>query len=239
MKGVFIKKGMTVAIKPGDFKFTVDEKGAVKAEVVLSLHYDVMPTWIKLAIDHLESCKAWNQSRQDAWKGNDEEQKAGTLEKEFETSMQSIIAMAIAIDSFYGTVKSKINIPKELTDKWKENRTSRHIQIAETLRQGFKLNKEGLKILKQTLKEIFRFRDMAIHPKGDIEHPIKHPDLGIGVEWRFAYFSYTNAKLIVEEGLKRLRELLTKQGLKNKELEKYCLTTLTELDKLTTPPKIN
>ncbi|MCL6260471.1 hypothetical protein M3O96_15315 [Aquiflexum sp. TKW24L] len=232
MTGVFFRKGMTVAIKPEDFKFIVDEDGAVKAEVVLSLHFDVMPTWIKFAIEHLENCRLYNQRRQEAWKGNDEEQKAETLEKEFEASMQSIIAMAIAIDSFYGTVKSKINIPKELTEKWKENRTSRYIQIAETVRQGFKLDKEGYKILKQTLKEIFRFRDMAIHPKGDIEHPILHPDLGVGVEWRFVYFSYANSKVIVDEGLKRLHELLSKQGIKNKELEKYCLTTITELHKL-------
>lgn len=232
MAGVYITKGMRVGIKDDDLKITVDENGKFSIKLTPSVHFDVLPTWIKLAQDHLTNCTSWYNKRQESWKGGDEDLKRLTLENEFEASMQVVIAMAIAFDSFYGTVKGMVSLPKGLIEKWKTNRTARYIQISETLRRAFYLNKEETKRLKLTLKQIFHFRDMAIHPKGEIEHPIIHPDLGVGVEWRFVCFSFNNARLIVEDGLKRLVELLNKKGLKNKHLIEYCSLTLIQIENL-------
>lgn len=226
MGGIFISNGITPIIKPGDLVISLNEKGETEMKVILSLHYDICPAWLKLSVDHLEQAKEWSVKTRDAWKTSDNILKSQTLEKEFEHSMQAIIAIAIAYDSFYASIKSKIKIPVDLADKWKNNRTARHIQISETIRLGFKIKNEGTKILRQSIKEIFRFRDMAIHPKSDVGQAVTHPELGVGVEWRFAYFTFENAKLIVNEGLKRLREITRTKGHKNIQLETYCSTLL-------------
>ena len=162
----------------------------------------------------------------DAFQETDNDLKSETLEKEFEHSMQAIIAMAIAYDSFYATIKTKISLPDDLTEKWKKNRTSRHLQITETIRRGFRITNDSVKILKQAIKEILHFRDLAVHPTGNIEKPVMHPELSIGVEWRFATFTYINAKLLVNEGLKRMREITSAKTSHNPKLEKYCSTLL-------------
>jgi hypothetical protein len=221
MGGIFISKGITPVIKPGDLVISLNEKGELDMKVKMSMHFNICPTWLKLSIDHLEQAREWSLKRKDAWAQTDNNLKSETLEREFEHSMQAIIAMAIAYDSFYASIKSKIDIPKDLSEKWKINRTARHIQVTETIRLGFKIKNEGTKILKQSIKEIFRFRDMAVHPKSSIEQAITHPELGVGVEWRFAYFTYENAKLIINEGLKRFREITQIKVRRNTQLDAY------------------
>ena len=50
---------------------------------------------------------------------------------------------------------------------------------------------------------------------------ILHPELGIGVEWRFAYFRYQNALLIVKATVRLIAKLVTSGTPKNADLQKY------------------
>jgi hypothetical protein len=227
MTGIFISKGITPVIKAGDLIISMNEEGKSELNATLSLHYDTCPVWLKLSVGHLIQAKKWSHKRKEAFEGTDDNLKSEALEREFEHSMQSIISIGIAYDSFYATIKPKIKLDKDLTERWKHNRTSRHIQISETIRLGFKIGNAGTKILKQAISQIVKFRDLAIHPSGNIEQPVLHPELNIGVEWRFACFTYLNANMIVNEGLKRLRELLNIKGYNNNELETYCSGLLT------------
>jgi len=143
----------------------------------------------------------------DAWLGQNENLKAETLEREFESSMQAIMAAAIAVDAFYAAIKPKIQIPEDLREQWRQNRTPRYAQIAEVVRRGFSLPQNGAKNLRQNLKEIFRLRDLAVHPSGNIEAPIPHPELTVGVEWRFAWFRFDNAIAVVRATLDMLQQL--------------------------------
>jgi hypothetical protein len=52
----------------------------------------------------LEDSKVKQLERIEAWKGTNQKAKAAALEGEFETSMQAIMAAAIAIDAFYAVV---------------------------------------------------------------------------------------------------------------------------------------
>jgi hypothetical protein len=232
MKGFFISKGITPIIKSGDLVIEQNEAGKIDMKVVLSLQYDSCPTWLNLSVEHLKQTKNWSIKRNEAFDGINDEFKSETLQKEFEHSMQAIIAIAIAYDSFYATIKTKINLPEDLTEKWKQNRTSRSNQITETIRSGFKINKDGTKILKQAIKEIFHFRDLAVHPSGNVDKPVIHPELNIGMEWRFATFTYNSAKLIVNEGLKRIREIINIKTDQNIELGKYCSTLLISVNSI-------
>lgn len=226
MKGIFISRGITPIIKAGDLKITQKEDGTHDMNVTLSLKFDVCPIWLKISVDHLIQAKEWNQKCQKAFKNNNDKLKSETIENEFEHSMQAMISIAIAYDSFYASIKGIVNIDKKITDTWIENRTARHTQVSETIRRGFKIKNNGTKILVNSIKEIYKFRDLAIHPLSNIDKPVLREDLNVGVEWRFACFTYFNSKLIVNEGLKRLKELFSIKGYENEKLETYSSSML-------------
>ena len=230
MTRIFISRGITPIIKSGDLKITLNENGTDDMNVTLSLKFDVCPIWLKISVDHLIQAKEWNTKCVEVFKGNDNVLKSESIENEFEHSMQAIIAMAIAYDAFYASLKDKEIIFKNITDIWKKNRTARHKQVSETIRKGFKIKPNGAKILSQSVKEIYRFRDMAIHPLSNIEQAVMREDLGIGVEWRFACFTYLNSKLIVNEGLKRMKELVSSNAYTNEKLKIYCTSMLALID---------
>ena len=136
--------------------------------------------------------------------------------------MQAIMASAIAIDAFYGALRKKAEIPEMLVRRWRDKRTARYLQIAEVIRIAFGLRKRGVKALRQNLKEIYRLRDLAVHPSGDIKAPILHPELGVGVEWRFAFFRHHNAELVVGTTARMLAELVTSGKPRNQAVQQYA-----------------
>lgn len=197
MAGIFISRGMTVAIPAGGLAIGIGDDGSFTGNLTLHVRFDVCPTWVELSLRHLEEAKAKRADREAAWVGANENLKASTLEREFETSMQAIMSAAIAIDAFYSIMQTHVVLPPSLVDQWRTKRTSRYSQVTEVLRRAFHLKPKGAATLRQNLKEIYRLRDIAVHPSGKIEAPILHPELNVGVEWRFAYFRTQNAELVV------------------------------------------
>lgn len=188
---------MTVAVPAGGLTIGIGDDGNFTGNLTLHVRFDVCPTWTELSLRHLQEAKAKRADRETAWAGTNEEEKAITLEREFEASMQAIMAAAIAVDAFYSLMQTHVVIPPSLVERWRAKRTSRHSQVTEVLRRAFHLKPKGTAALRQNLKEIYRLRDLAVHPSGKIEAPILHPELNVGVEWRFAYFRAHNAELIV------------------------------------------
>lgn len=197
MTGVFISRGMKVVIPPGGFTFGFGGAPESESGVTLHVHFDVCPTWAELAIRHLAEANERRKARQKAWAGTDVGAKATTLEREFESSMQAIMASAIAIDAFYSVVQTLVKIPPETTAKWRSKRTARYAQVAEVLRHAFPMKPKSLSALRANLKAIYGLRDLAVHPSGKLEAPLLHPELDVGVEWRFAYFHAAAAEGIV------------------------------------------
>jgi hypothetical protein len=152
---------MTVAIPAGGLVLSLDEGGKAKASLTLHVHFDVCPTWGELALRHLEDAKNRQSARIAAWNGANEDSKGATLEREFEASMQSIMAAAIAVDAFYAVIQTKVTIPSALITKWRNKRTPRYAQITEVLRIAFTLKPKGTAVLRKNPKEIYRFRDLA------------------------------------------------------------------------------
>jgi hypothetical protein len=221
MSGVFISRGMIVAVPPGGLTLTVGDHGKVEANLILHVRFDVCPTWVELALRHLEDAKAKEALRVSAWSGKDEDQKAATLEREFEASMQAIMAASIAVDAFYAVIQTHVSLPRDIVAKWRKKRTARYSQITEVLRRGFRLKPKGVVALRQNLKEIYRLRDLAVHPSGKIQAPILHPELGVGVEWRFAYFRAHNAELVVNAATWILWDLVNGGKPEDQEIRKY------------------
>jgi hypothetical protein len=107
-------------------------------------------------------------------------EKARTLEREFESSMRAIMAAAIALDAFYAVLQPHVGPEPKLLEKWRKKRTARYSQVTEVVRRAFNLKRNGTKTLRKNLKQIYRLRDLAVHPPGNIQAAILHPELNIG-----------------------------------------------------------
>ncbi|MFO1431563.1 MAG: hypothetical protein U1F76_15700 [Candidatus Competibacteraceae bacterium] len=221
MAGIFISRGMTVAIPAGGLTIGIGDDGNFTGNLILHVRFDVCPTWVELSLRHLEEAKAKRVDREAAWVGTDENLKASTLEREFEASMQAIMSAAIAIDAFYSIMQTHVVVPPNIVDQWRTKRTSRYSQVTEVLRRAFHLKPKDTAALRQNLKEIYRLRDLAVHPSGKIEAPILHPELNVGVEWRFAYFRTQNAEQVVNAVTWILWDLAHKGEPKDSKIVEY------------------
>jgi hypothetical protein len=144
MVGVFISKGMTIGIPVGGLKIAIDNHGKITGPLTPHVRFDVGPTWIQLALRHLDDAKAKQDLRVAAWAGVDENQKSHSLEREFEASMQAIMAAAIAVDAFYSLIQTHVDLPPSIADKWRVKRTARYSQVTEVLKRAFHLKPTGV-----------------------------------------------------------------------------------------------
>lgn len=221
---------MTIAIP--HLSFGVTEQGEPRGEITFHVHFDVCPTWLEIAARHLNDAKLRHAERVTAWQHPDQDARATALEREFESSMQAVMAAAIAIDAFYAVIRKRIAVPDSLIATWREKRTPRYSQVAEVLRLAFGLNARMQQPLRQNIREIYKLRDLAAHPSGNIEAPIFHPELAVGVEWRFVYFRYQNAKLAVQSAVQMLAELVTSAPPANPQVQQYTETVRPKLQPL-------
>jgi hypothetical protein len=123
--------------------------------------------------------------------------------------LQAIVSCGIAVQAFGAAIQSKVQLPQSITDEWQKQGTPQYIQIAEVLRRAFDLDARNASGVRQCLGEILRFHDLAIDPSQKSGTAVFHPGLATAVEWRFAYFRYENALLIVRATLRLIWELLT------------------------------
>jgi hypothetical protein len=214
MSGVFVSRATPVVSPADDLVISIGENRKPTS-------FDVCPTWLELATRHLSDAQVAQVARVEAWKGADETSKAAALGWEFEASIQAIMASAIAVDAFCAVVQTKVHLPQSLVDEWRDNHTPRHIQLSEVLRRAFSLEPKSVSSLRQNLGEIFRFRDLAIDPSGKSDTPILHPELRVGVEWRFAYFRCENALRIVKATLRLIWDLVASDKPKDADVQKY------------------
>ena len=221
MSSVSTPRAVTDAIPTGGSVVAIGQDAEPASSANSHAHFDACPTWLELAVRHLSDAQVAQAARSETWKDADEYSRAGALEWEFEASLQAIMASGIALDAFYAVVQTRVDLPPSLIDEWRDKRTPRYIQIAEVLRRAFSLEQKNMSSLRQTLAEIFRFRDLAIDPSGKTDAQILHPELGVGVEWRFAYFRYQNALLIVKATLQLIAELVASGYPKDADLQKY------------------
>jgi hypothetical protein len=196
MPGIFISRFVTLTLSDLTISFGPEgSSGSSKALV----SYDVCPIWLEIAIEHLKEANEANSEMLKTWADPASDKKGETLENVFRHSMQAITAAAIAIDGFYAAVQKKIKIDPILVQKWKANKTARYSQVAETVRMAYQLKSNGSKAFRDTVKEIYKFRDQAVHPSAAMEEAVLHPDLDVGVERRFAVFRYDNVRSTARE----------------------------------------
>ena len=222
---------MSVSIP--SFSLRIRDDGEIEGDpITLHVRFDVCPSWIQIAKRHLDAAQAAKVSRGIAWQGTDESAKAQALEVEFEASMQAIMAAAIAWDAAYAVLREHVTIPPSTLEKWRKGRTARYTQVAEVVRRAFTLKPKGASMLRNNLKELYRYRDRAVHPSGKIEAPLLHPELNLGMEWRFVYFRATNAELAVMAAAAMLWGLAHNGKSKDPKISEYQKTLAFRLEEI-------
>jgi hypothetical protein len=106
------------------------------------------------------------------------------------------------------------------------------VRICETLIRAFKITHSGRTILRENLAEVFKFRDYAVHPPARFREPIMHPDLGVGVEWRFISFSASGAITSSRVALGIIKQCLHAPRTEHEELVKWSQGSLAKIDEM-------
>ncbi|WP_242101932.1 hypothetical protein [Lysobacter sp. M2-1] len=232
MPGIFISRGMTLRVPIGGMVIGTEEERFTIKSLTLHVRFDVCPTWMELALQHTDKSVEARKNREKVWKESDEDAKAAALEREFEFSMQAVMASAIALDAFYSILVQHVLIPPSMLKKWRTTRTSRYSQVTEVLRRAFNLKPQAVKAIRGNLKEIYRFRDLAVHPSGKIEAPTYHPELDVGVEWRFAFFRASNAEQVSNIATWIIWELSKNGSPKDHDVKEYVTNLNARLDQI-------
>jgi hypothetical protein len=212
MSGIFISKGMSITIPAGGLRLSPTGALDVNAQV----SFDVCPSWLEIALDHLKAAKICNAIGREAWQRDDNAAKGTALECEFKASMQAITAAAIAIESFYMALRARIKI------KNNKKNEPRYAQVSEACTVAFDLKAKETEVLRAQLKQVFEFRNKAVHPSSSPAEALLHPELKVGVEWRFIAFRFENALPLVWSAVSTIAQLSATGRPSTEEVKKYA-----------------
>jgi len=155
--GIFILKGAKLGVPEGSFQISISETGKLKVEIDFHIGLDMTDRWLAIAeINQTKAIEAAGQLDLE-WPSGNDEAAVPHLESEFFYSIQCVCASAFAIDAFYASVQEHIDIPPELRDAWKKNRTSRPARISDVLRRGFVFGEATSQKIRSALDEIFPY----------------------------------------------------------------------------------
>jgi hypothetical protein len=189
---VFITEGMSVRIPQGGLQVSFDDDGNLNVSAALHVVYEVWPLWLEIALDNAElACRI----RERLTRVANEEQKGKLLVKECKLAMVGVTASVTALDAFFACVCERLPAYQALRSKWsgQTKRPGRAGQVSQVFHQSFRYQPAVYDRLKAALKELYAIRGVAVHPPAGFQSPVQHEALGVGVEWRFATFTSTNA----------------------------------------------
>ncbi len=217
-------QGVRLRIPAGGLTLPLD--GSAPPSVTLEMAFDVWPLWFDIALDHLDVARESHEALLAAISGGDSNA-VRHLEPECRASMVAMSACAFAVDAFYSSVQELAPIERALLTKWDENRLARYKRIAEVLRLAFRIGNESMGIVRDVLRQVFAFRDCAVHPPGNFRQPVLHPELATGVEWRFVAFRHDNAREALRSSLSIIAQLLPKVREENAPLADWAASDFT------------
>jgi len=193
--GIFLTGRSRLIFPAGSITISAGPNGLSMSVSAVHVSREMCPVWLGLAVEHLLESERAHEEVLVALDADENETLAAALERESAAGMQAIVAAATALDALYASTKDKINLPPSLVSRWNQNGTARWRRVAEVLRRGFRVHRgRDAERLRHVAKEVYRFRDMAVHPSGSAAQVVFHPDLGKGTDWRFVSFSFASAQ---------------------------------------------
>lgn len=203
---IFMQKGMVCTVT--NFKFSVDSDLLVDSFIEFSFLPAMLAYWMEIAFLHLKEAQK-NHKFVIANLEEEGEKLSESLELEFLSSMQAIVSAAIAIDSFYSEVKGCVIVTDHQREIWRNNKTARWKQVSEVLKLAYKLDNNNFQKIRQFCRDIYKFRDWAVHPSAESKSPLLYSEINLIVEWRLATYNYQNAFNLVGVAFLMLEALLS------------------------------
>lgn len=227
MGGVFVSEGMHLRIPAGGLTVTVNDRGELDTSLTFEVSLEVWPVWLDVGIDHaieaLGSRRTLAAAITESGNGGlDGETQSELILSECKSAMVSIAAAAFALDNFYSVIREFAPGISELERQWAAARTARHRRVSEAIRRTFRVNNASARNLNRSVREIFQFRDWAVHPAVEFREPRLHPLLGSAVEWRFIAFSANNAGNAVGNAASIISQCVRAPREANPPLAKWC-----------------
>jgi len=210
-QGVFVTRGGRLSFPAGSIRISIGDDGTSSMSIEeIHLTREMAPDWFEIALERLDAASREHNRVLEALESDDNDSLGAGLEGELRSSMQAIVASATGVDALYASAKEHVALPPSLVSRWRENGTARWRQVAEVFRRAFRTPTGSFaQQLRRALKEVYRFRDMAVHPSAETARVSLHPDLEQGTDWRFVAFSYDNAAQHLWVALMMSQRLLT------------------------------
>jgi hypothetical protein len=203
MPGVFVSSGMDLRVSNISFNLKTGEV----APVTIDVRLDTWNHWLYVARESRDKAEADLVNVLEASERNDDNALGGALEEEFRHGMVAVSAAAFAIDSFYASVKERHGAHPQAVE-WQAGRLARYKQVSETFRWAWNIKSQNAGMIRDALRQLYKFRDVAIHAPAEFRQPIERPDIQRGVEWRFVQFRAENARTAVQIASEVIEALL-------------------------------
>lgn len=227
--GVFVTKDMLITIPP--FTIWINDDGSIaNAPVTLHTELDLCTCWLSIALFHLAESEKAHALLMEGKRTEDAEKIAVALREDFMAGMQTIMASVLSIDAYYASIKQHVVVPEKTRLAWRDNRTARYRQITEVFCMAFKISGEPAKNLRENLKQLFLYRDKAVHPVAGTNPPALHTELNKITDWRYSTFRNYNAKDVVKTVLSIVDQASNKGNAKNIELNNYCKIVIARIE---------
>jgi hypothetical protein len=202
--------------------------GGGTVTMTMTTHSALRKVWGTIAAEHYRTAR---DSRQVQDLNREVQGRGGEVseahDQEVRASMVAIVSSAVAVDAWYGAVKSHIGLPEWLLAAWKAKSPRRHSRIRETLKLGFGLNKSDQTWLGE-IRWLFKLRNDLVHFEDSLRSAIRHPSGTAEVAPDVARYSVENA----ERAIKLLVDVFEncRQKPKTKELKEFVLNNELSID---------
>lgn len=198
--GVFISEGMRLRIPVGGLTLDLNSPGGLSSNLMVEVLLDVWPYWLDVGMDHAAQARE-ARHRLESLDPEDGERVGLVLGEECRASMVAMSAAAFALDGFHAAIRRHADM-SSLALEWSRAGTPRYARVFELMRRSFRMSNANAKEARAIVKELFRFRDWAVHPPADFNAPVLHEVLRRGVEWRFVAFNAPNSQKAITNAAK-------------------------------------
>jgi hypothetical protein len=191
MGGIFVDDGGSLRIV--GLRLTLEEGVPSVEHQGIQLATEMWMHWMHIGLEHLDVAERSRTELLAALQSGDDDAKGKALSAETRAGMVAVASAGFAIDAFYASTLERVAVPDTIRQAWRDNRTARPARVIEVVKLAYAIKAEPMQHFPQGIKEVYKFRDWAVHPSAEFRQVYLHPVIQQGVEWRHIAFSSDNA----------------------------------------------
>jgi len=208
MTGVFVSKGMGFRIPAGALRISIGPDGQPSMSLDrVEVSLDFWDHWLEVARQQAIDSVGFNKEIMPARAVDDEGRVGELFGQMLRASMTCMGALGFSLDALYSSVRERM--PSEVLSGIGSSTAARHQFVYETLRRSARLSNDHAKLVRSAVKQVFKFRDWAVHPPGGWSEPVLHPDLNTSMAAGYVAFRAANAVTAYVLGRRAIELVLT------------------------------